>query len=670
MSKSTSIAENQVLNFFGTKAIIDHINKKKDSLILTIGDEKREIPLGDFYDWSDAGEIEDYNTQFTLVEADYTLSAEQLIELARFQDYLDDWSYQENPKSRSRAAAHIEKVALQRGDSAKNIPSASTLFQWYDKFVNAGFDYYAMLNPHFKKRGKQCHPDLIDMFYAEIDEHYLVRTSDPKCKSISECWQLYKRKADKFCEKYNIGKLPNEKKIKRIGRSTFYDWVKEIDPFEVCQERYGFAEARKRYRSKTDYVIADAPLQRVQIDAVHLNLGLVNDDDKYIGMPVVYFAIDVFTRCIIGYVISYHQKRREDLSAAVQLIKTSLKYKRKPEHTEHTWPLWGLIDTIQHDSGIFSSAEFHEFLNNIDVSFKQNRAKTPWVNGYIERFNRTFREMCCKKIPDYMGSRNEASETKNIKALASCKPAQLQKIVEAFVLDLYHQKPHRGLDGLSPAQMAERWSGAVDIPTSKYLKKLDLYRGIKTDASIQEGVGIQKKNVFYNNQKLINLRERLAEEQNLTKKSPKVDIYYSQLDISSITVIDPKTNKMFPVQALGIHSSISLKEYESFVENIEYDPDDNVLPVSLTASIEEVSENKNRIQQEKEDKRKKNASSKEPENTSSARDSASDKTEQLEQMFSNNTAPSAEESVFDESQQNDASAKRVTSGKKFKLPGK
>lgn len=481
----------------------------------------------------------------------------------RFEDYLtalDSETYPNSLKIRKRV---ITTIATKRGETGKNVPSPATLYTWYKKFISEKVDrnIAAMVNSKAKKRGRKASPEAMDLFFEIIDKHYL-NLNVKGALNTAQCFKIFSNQWDKF--KNEFSKVESAE-LYGIGRTVFYELVEKIDPVEVCSAREGVAVANRKYRNVTRSFSAIRPLERVQIDALHLNLGLTNEDDSYVGMPVIFFAIDVFTRAILSYVISYAMQRREDLPSAIDVVKSLIQVKQKPEHTKFDWPIHGKPEYLQHDSGVFSSKQFSAFLQNAQITPLKNPAKRPWFNAYIERFNRTFRTDCAQKIPGYAGKRLEDSkDTVNIKASAYVRVSEFKQIVEAFILDQYHQTPHRGLSGKSPMQMCEEYKSLISIPNPEYLARLNRFNGVEFEATIQAHKGIQKNNLFYNDndRKLQKLYFKLRGHKSKNNK-PKVRAFYSHLDISQITVYDKFTNENITIPCVSIKEPISLAEYKA-----------------------------------------------------------------------------------------------------------
>jgi len=593
---SLALQVNNHLKYRGELATIRAIDT--DFVVLEINGNVLMLAPSQLYQEMADGLVETHAPNILLVKSSPLANQEEQALAKKYSDYLMELDNEEFPCSAKARERVIEKVALKRGDVDKNRPSVSTLYRWYKDYISDEINrnIAAMVNPKTRVRGRQGSPECMDLFFETVDEYYLQSTKMGGL-NVEQTYNQFDKRFKAF-----LANLPEKerKDIRGISRSVFYELIKEIDPVEVCIAREGWTVAHSRFRNSVNHYITSRPLELVQIDAVHINIGLRDLDGNYIGMPVVFFAIDVFTRAILGYVISYAKQRREDLCSAIELIKCSILPLAKPAHTKHGWPLYGKPEWIQHDSGIFSSNQFVAFLLNAEISPYQNPAKTPWFNAYIERFNRTFRLRCCQRIPGYLGKNTtDLKDTVNIKTVAYTTADEFRQIVEAFILDEYHQTPHRGLSGKSPAEMCAVSGACVSLPTPEYIQRLNSFRGIEFEAVIQEHKGLQKNNLFYNDSegKLRNLYNKLKAR----NKAQKVKAFYSELDISKIFVLDAQKNELFEVTCTSIKEPTSLAEYKAR----QGQPSNNKKPNTVVDTITPVLANINKHIVEKQKQKQK-----------------------------------------------------------------
>ena len=543
------------INYHDKTALIRTIDKEFIILEIENGSSKAVSTL-EYYEEARNGLITFYKPSLGLVKSARALTSSQTEQLQKLKDYISPLLEEVSPCALRVRIRIIEAVSRKRGDCGKNIPSPSTLYKWYTDFVSDKIsrNYLNLVLPSNVERGRQISQEIFNLFYSTVDEYYLKPISEGALNKEQTFRQL-----EIAFSRYKSALPPLEsEKAKLFSRTVFYELISEISPFEIMQEREGYSAALQRYRANKGVYAAQRPLERVQIDALHINIALTDADGNYVGMPVVFFALCIFTRAIVGYVVSIAKKRREDLSSAIDTVKNALLPKPKPSYTNQGWPLTGRIESLQFDSGIFASQTFKNFLENMQIEGIQNPPKKAWRNAFIERFNRTFREQCCRKIPGYAGKSEERKDSSVVQMLPHTTQVEFKKIVDCFILDIYHQHPHRGLGGKSPAQMCDAYKETVMIMPPELIASIDDYLGMKMEGTLQAHKGIEKNHHFYQSEQL---HEYYVKRTGLQKKgNPRVTFFYSENDISKISVLDESTGELFNVPAITLNESISLAE--------------------------------------------------------------------------------------------------------------
>ena len=112
---------------------------------------------------------------------------------------------------------------------------------------------------------------------------------------------------------------------------------------------------------------------------------------------------------------------------------------------------------IRVDNGpAFISQEFKDSCKNKDIRIQYIQAGKPMQNGYIERFNRTFRENIL-----------DAYLLEDIN--------QVQRLTDEWMQDNNYNRPQEALDGLTLGYFKKAKCGdmekAAAFPTSLYLKQ-------------------------------------------------------------------------------------------------------------------------------------------------------------------------------------------------------
>lgn len=189
------------------------------------------------------------------------------------------------------------------------------------------------------------------------------------------------------------------------------------------------------------------PNQLWQIDASPVDVLCVD------GRHSIYLCIDLATRRIV---ITLSKTPRA--SAVGLMIRKAIL-------------AWGVAEKIKTDNGSdFVAKETTRLFAALGIEVERSHAFSPQEKGHVERAIKTFQHGFCPKLPGYIG--HDVADRKEIEARRSfalrlgskdddafaveLTAAQLQRRIDEWVEYDYAQAAHSGLDGLSPAQAAER----------------------------------------------------------------------------------------------------------------------------------------------------------------------------------------------------------------------
>jgi len=249
----------------------------------------------------------------------------------------------------------------------------------------------------------------------------------------------------------------------------------------------------KRRLVKSNYSISE-PLAVVQIDHTLADVLLVEPYSRtLIGRPTLTLAIDVATRCVMGFCVSLEAPS----SLLVALCLETAVFPKdwvQLQHAGVNWPMYGLMKSIHTDNG----REFHARafrrgcdLNGISTIYRP--PATPRFGGHIERLIGTFmrrtRLLPGNTYSDMLGRRPKHAEAQATLTLGDYKSFLVEEV------DRYHTRVHRTL-GTSPRSAWERaWKRSRGVespkmPTSKQRFLMD-FLPIRSRVVTREGIEIE-----------------------------------------------------------------------------------------------------------------------------------------------------------------------------------
>jgi putative transposase len=156
----------------------------------------------------------------------------------------------------------------------------------------------------------------------------------------------------------------------------------------LLQKRHGPKSARAARLLTGAHPGARAPWQRVQIDSTPCDILLVGEDDRrVIGRPNVTFAIDMFSRAVLGFSVSLE-------AASTLTVATCLAHACLPKDEwlagrdlpRVHWPIWGRPATLEYDQGPENEARgIQRGLRRYGIESKIRPKGHPEQHGTIER---------------------------------------------------------------------------------------------------------------------------------------------------------------------------------------------------------------------------------------------------------------------------------------------
>ena len=200
-------------------------------------------------------------------------------------------------------------------------------------------------------------------------------------------------------------------------------------------------------------VTAQAPLDVVQIDHTPVDLILVDPIERRpIGRPWVTVAIDVFSRCIAGFLVTLEAPSATSVGLCLAHVASDKRSWLTAIGVDADWPVMGRPRQI----GVDNAAEFHsEALERgcaqHDITIDWRPFGRPQVGGVVERVIGTLMELV-HGLPGTTFS-NVMQRGRYDSDKAACLTlAELERWLAVAIAKLYHLRPHAGLDGEAPLQ--------------------------------------------------------------------------------------------------------------------------------------------------------------------------------------------------------------------------
>jgi putative transposase len=316
----------------------------------------------------------------------------------------------------------------------------ATLYRWLGRYKAYGV--VSALIP--KKRGWKPGNTRIPAFAEDvirqvIEDFYLTPQRPTAQKAVTEVFRRCQLRG-----------------IEAPSASTIRARLSKVSEKQRLRGR-GFKEKAKNkfLPAAGSFPNADYPLAVVQIDHTPADIILVDDVCRRpIGRPWITLAMDVNTRMVTGYYLSFDPPSETSVAMCVAhsvLPKDEWLLLHK---VDAQWPVWGLPKTIHVDNGAdFRSNTFQQscLMHGIHLEFRP--VKQPRYGGHIERMLGTL----LNEIHDLPGTTFSSIKEKDEydpEKYATMTKGEFEAWLVTFICKVYHQSMHSSL-GMSPLRKWE-----------------------------------------------------------------------------------------------------------------------------------------------------------------------------------------------------------------------
>lgn len=425
---------------------------------------------------------------------------------------------------------------LDRSADFSKLPSPRTLRRWLAAKADFGL---SGLFDGMARRGNRTRlmsPEAYGLMMREVRRY--LSPEKPTIKMIHENVLIAFHDLNK--EEIGDGKDPTPAPSYETVRRA----VRKLDPFTVEIARNGEAAARKKFRPVIAGLDLTRLLQRVEmdewtVDAVSIMesteiYGLLTDEEKRsLGLDgskarwTLTAVICCTSRCILAMVLS----RNPGAEAAVQALQMVVSNKglwADATGSLSSWDMHGTPELMVTDGGsAFKSERFRFACADLGITSEIAINGTPELRGTIERVFGTMATDLAARMPGRTFSSIREKGDADPEKRAALK---LEDVTFAFIrwaVDIYHNTPHRGLDGETPIECWRRLSKKYGVQSPPDLHHTRLVFGQRRKYSLEK-TGITVLGVRYQSEALATWMRR--------KDPHEVDVRWHPKDIGAISV--------------------------------------------------------------------------------------------------------------------------------------
>lgn len=419
----------------------------------------------------------------------------------------------------------------------KKCPHFTTVATWIRIYRDAGDDIRALADKHHCKGNVQnrYEQELEDLANDVIETIYLTLER----QSIADCLEILRGRISRL----NQTRLPSEQ-LSRPACAYLKRKISNLNSYDVCVARFGKPIADIRFRAAGKGAIADTPLARASMDHCRLDVIVVDDATGLpLGRPWLTLILDECTRYILGYYIGFEEPSNVSVARALRnalMPKTEL-LKRYP-NVLNVWDAWGVMHTLVVDNGLeFHGDAIEHGAGTFGIVIQFCPRRKPWYKGKIERLFGTINSGLLAGMPGRTFSNVLEKGDYDPLKHAVVGLETLREAVFTWIVDVYHQKIHRGL-GRTPAQawheaiqLTDRWlpasSTVLDSAFSRHETRQLTHKGIEFDS------------LLYNSNDMRVLREQHGHVMS-------VEVRVMDDDLGHVFVVAPDGQTVIKVPAL------------------------------------------------------------------------------------------------------------------------
>lgn len=425
----------------------------------------------------------------------------------------------------------IKKIAKRIGDACA--PSISTIRRWASKYIG---DNVTKLIPQHAKKGRApaIQGELKVILDGVIQDSYLKDVLPGVSKVVAEF-------QDKV-EEENLHRLPSNQ-LRVPSGMTVRRYIAALDPYLVDEARLGKHAAKQKHRTAIGMLRVHEILERWEIDHTQLDVQLVDETTGLcIGRPYLTIVMDRFSRMVMGYLLHLSAPNTETVLRVIErAIRPKAELLSRFPKVRNEWWARGLPTRIVPDN----AAEFHAGdlimgFNELGIEIMYPASRAPQKKGAVERFFSTQNLGLIHNLPGTTFSNIQQRGDYNSEQNACFTLPQLEAVLVKWIVDGYHQTPHRGLAMRTPAKVwaTSEANHVISLPVD--LDSLECILAKRTSLKVHH-YGVEVGKLFYHSTELAELRMRLAEGE-------KVNVRYRD-EAGHVWVHDRFRNLFFQVPA-------------------------------------------------------------------------------------------------------------------------
>ena len=332
--------------------------------------------------------------------------------------------------------------------SEENNVDKATIYRWIQNFEKNGQVSSLIREKSDGGKGKsRLTPEMESIIKAAIEEQYLSKQKNPISKV---CHEVVKR-----CK--NI-------KVTPPHINTIRNRILSLSEETRMRAREGNKIANDKFNPIRQEYQANYPLEIVQIDHTQLDIVLVNETNrKSIGRPWLTAAIDVYSRVIVGFYLSFDPPGALGTGMCIANAILPKEGWLQSLDIKGDWLCWGRMNTIHADNAKeFRGRMLSRACEEYGINLEWRPVKNPKWGGHIERLMGTISREIHNLRGTTRSNPKDRGEYDSIKeAVFTLKDFETWFV--EFIVNVYHVSLHKGI-GTTPMSKFEEGLNKTGLP--------------------------------------------------------------------------------------------------------------------------------------------------------------------------------------------------------------
>lgn len=348
--------------------------------------------------------------------------------------------------------------------------------------------------------------------------------------------------------------------IKTPAFETFRQRILESENYETYALKFGKKKAASRFKAVGGMMTAQRCLQLGCMDHTLLDAVAVLDTEWMlpIGSPWLTVLIDVMSRCVVGFVLSFEPPSIYSVMECLKRAGTpKVRFTDESGPARHLVNVFGRFDEIVVDNGKeFAGLSFEDALSDLGTTLRLAPVASPTHKAIVERFFGTLNHLVTRQLP---GAKLPPHVLRELgydpAANAVLTVEQIEELIWEAIR-LYHLEIHSGT-GMAPGAVWHQDAQRYGIPVHNDLRQLDKMLGTVAEGRQLSRSGIEIHGLRYHDasvvQKLLNDLVGTApatEQRRSGSGTCRVKVKFNPANLAEIHVWNHRDRRYYTLKCL------------------------------------------------------------------------------------------------------------------------